>query len=286
MRLRCVATLFIGALLASDSPGEEKFYSPPSPDAPGLVAFWNFQEPAGERFASSGPRRLELREMDGPIERAREGVFGGRSVRIRPGQWLRIPRGELGPLDIHGPEARVTVVAWIKRESPSPWQAVAGVWDETHSKRQYMLFLNARAMTDSRTLERVPCRDRVHGHVSAVGGPTPGHEVCKTYASGATPVPQGEWTMIAMTYDGQFSRVYVDGVLDAEEHFNPFPYPDGLFNGGEDGAEFTVGANHVAGLQNNNRFGGLIGGLAVFDRALTEEEMRRFAPQRSRPSPP
>jgi hypothetical protein len=71
--------------------------------------------------------------------------------------------------------------------------------------------------------------------------------------------------MIAITYDGQYSRVFVDGIFDADEHCNPFPYPNGLFDGGRDGAEFTVGANHGAGIANNNRFGGLLGGPAVFD---------------------
>ncbi|MEI8292266.1 MAG: LamG domain-containing protein, partial [Verrucomicrobiota bacterium] len=57
------------------------------------------------------------------------------------------------------------------------------------------------------------------------------------------------------------------------EHYNPFPYPDGIYNGGKEGAPFTVGAVHRGG-EWGNFFGGQIGGLAIFQRALTETEMK------------
>lgn len=277
MRWLPISVLSLLLLAAHFSPAaaEEKF-RPPADDMPGLIAFWDFQQPAGQRFTAKGMGVFPLREMEGPIERVEDGVFGKQAAKIRSGQWMRIPRDQLGPLDIHGPKAQVTLVAWIKRDAKNFWQSIAGVWDETHKKRQYMLFLNARARTNHQTMERDNCQDLIHGHVSSVGGPTPGYTVCRTYSSGTTPIPMDQWTMIAMTYDGKHSRVYVNGKLDAEENYNPFPYDKGLFDGGNDGADFTVGANHVAGLQNNNRFGGLIGGLAVFDRALSEEELLEF----------
>ena len=78
-----------------------------------------------------------------------------------------------------------------------------------------------------------------------------------------------------MRYDGKESRVYVDGKLDTLEQYNPFPYDDGLFDGGADGADFTVGAVHRSG-EWGNFFGGQIGGLAVFNRALTDAELARL----------
>jgi hypothetical protein len=84
------------------------------------------------------------------------------------------------------------------------------------------------------------------------------------------------WQYIAMSYDGEASRVYVNGKLDSLEHYNPFPYPDGLFDGGEDGANFTVGAVHRGG-EWVNFFGGRIGCLALFSRALHEEVMEEIA---------
>jgi hypothetical protein len=72
--------------------------------------------------------------------------------------------------------------------------------------------------------------------------------------------------MLAISYDGRQIRAYLDGRLDARENANPFPYDEGIFDGGPDGAAFTVGANHVAGIENNNRFAGRIAGIAVFNR--------------------
>jgi hypothetical protein len=244
-------------------------------NTPGLVAFWDFQEPAGE------PRRslvgdFALEEREGPVARADDGVFGPHSARLKTGQWLMIPRARIGALDIHGPQAQVSVVAWVKREAKSSWQALAGVWGETQKKRQYCLFLNAPRGTRADEMVRYPLANRIHGHVSAIGGPTPGDKFCITYSSGATEISFGEWHCLAMTYDGKASRVYVNGRLDALEHYNPFPYPDGLFDGGPDGADFTVGAVHRGG-EWGNFFGGQFGGLAIFSRALDEAELRGLA---------
>lgn len=242
------------------------------PDAiPGLICFWDFSEPAGTARIARGAQPSALQEMKGPVEREAGGPFGF-AARIKKGQWFAIPRKDCGALDLHGKDARVTVVAWIKRASASAWQSIGGVWDESRSKRQYFLFVSATSLTDSRTMTRSPAKDRVHGHVSAVGGATPGEKYCITYSSGATAVPLKEWVMVAMSYDGQFSRAYLNGKLDALEHSNPFPYADGLFDGGVDGADFTVGSNSVGGKP-SNFFDGWIGGLAIYNRALSDDEL-------------
>ena len=243
----------------------------------GLVAFWDFQEAAGEpRVSRGGSQPLALKEQKGPIERAEAGVFGPYSARVKRGQWLMVERKGIGPLDLHGKDAQVSVVAWVRREDPASWQAIAGAWDETRQTRQYCLFLNAPRGTRADEMKRYPLANRIHGHVSAIGGPTPGNPFCITYSSGATEIPLREWHCLAMTYDGRASRVYVDGRLDALEQYNPFPYPDGLFDGGATGADFTVGAVHRGGSW-GNFFGGQIGGLAIFRRALSAEEMQALA---------
>lgn len=249
----------------------------------GLVAFWDFHEPAGQPRLSRGPHALALQERQGPIVRMDAGVFGPHAARIKRGQWFMLERKDAGPLDLHGRDAQVSVVAWVLREDPAVWQAIAGVWDETRKKRQYCLFLNAPRGTRSDEMKRYPLANRIHGHVSAVGGPTPGEEFCITYSSGATEIPLGRWVCLAMTYDGRASRVYVNGRLDALEHFNPFPYSDGLFDGGADGADFTVGAVHRSGIW-GNFFGGQIGGLAIFRRALGESELRALAAEVALPT--
>jgi len=243
---------------------------------PGLVAFWDFQEPAGQPRVSKGSDPLELQEREGSIKRVAGGVFGPYAAQIRKGQYFIIQRPEIGALNIHGPDAQVTVVAWIRREEKSHWQAIAGVWDETRGKRQYCLFLNAPRGTKGSEMKRYPLNNRIHGHVSNIGGPTPGEKYCITYSSGATEIPLQKWTCIAMSYDGATSRVYVNGKLDALDDYNPFPAPGGLFDGKSEGSPFTVGAVHRSN-EWGNFFGGEIGGLAVFNRALSDAELEQLA---------
>lgn len=239
---------------------------------PGCLAFWSFDK----SLHSLGPHSYELREISPSWEWVQAGVFGDHCVRIKPGGGFRIPRSELGDLNIHGPDAAVTVCAWIKRESTSFWQALAGVWDESRSKRQYYLFLNARSRTLNGTTRREACENRLHGHISDVGGPTPGLECCVTYATGATEVPMDTWCLAAMSYEKGTIRVYFDGRLDACDESNPFDGPARIFDGGREGADFTVGTNSVR-REWSNPFGGLFGGLAVYNRALKDEELQKLA---------
>ncbi len=236
----------------------------------GLAAFWPLSEAEGNlrRAEGGGPA---LREAAGPVATVDDGVFGQRILSIRPGQWLEVPRDELGALDIYGPDAAVTVVVWFRRDDPEYWQALAGVWDESRDLRQYCLFAHARLRTLSDSLERVACADQLHAHVSDVGGPTPDKAFCYTYATGATPAPVGEWCCAALSYDGREVTLWRDGRIDALAGSNPFPAPGGLFDGGSDGAVFAIGANSVRGAM-GNFFGGLIAGVAVYRRVLSAEE--------------
>jgi len=237
----------------------------------GCVAFWDFDR----TLQSRGDATLDLREISNTWEWVRDGIFGTTCARIHPGGGFYIPRREIADLDIYGPHCELSVCVWFLRESPDPWQALAGVWDESHRKRQYYLFLNARSRTLNGTTVRVECANRVHGHVSDVGGPTSDLACCVTYASGATEVPLRRWTMAAMTYKEAMVRVYVNGVLDACEESNPFDAPASIFDGGREGADFTIGTNSVRGGWSNH-FGGLVGGVAVFCRALTDREILKI----------
>ncbi|HCS54414.1 MAG TPA: hypothetical protein DIW81_23000 [Planctomycetaceae bacterium] len=241
-------------------------------DVPNLVAFWTFEDEEGDSKRSLVNPSLELLEHNGPVKTLEAGPFGS-AIKINQGQWLSIPREKIGPLDIHGPDAQVTVVAWIHRNKTSYWQAIAGVWDETRGKRQYCLFLNASKQTDYRTMTRVPSKDRFQGHVSAVGSKTPNDEACITYATSGQTVPMEGWHSLAMTYDGKEVRLYLNGELSEAEGMNPFLYPEGLFDGGQEGADFTVGSVNVAGKP-GNFLGATLGGIAVFDRALTASEIK------------
>lgn len=245
---------------------------------PGLVAFWDFQ---GEGLKARGPYGYRLEEMEGTAERVSEGVFGKQSVSLGNGPWLRVKRVDGPGLNIRGHEAQVTVAAWIKRrqapEGQRGCQALAGMWNE-HGKRQYALFLNLHIWDSD---------EQVGAHISATGGASPGYRYCMDAAIGDTRVPWDVWQCVAITYDGLDARAYLNGVLDTRKGRNPCRLPGGIFTGGVDGADFTVGAvarpervdekfkEHGAVVA--NRFHGLLGGLAVFQRALNEDELLKLA---------
>ena len=213
--------------------------------------------------------------------RRSDGVFGPYSAFFRGEGCLYSPRSECGDLNIHGLQAEVSVVAWVKRSLPDNGydncQAVAGIWNE-HGLRQYCLFLNLRIHNSA---------EQVCGHISGFGGPTTGYKYCMDAAIGQSIVPLNSWQCIGMTYDGQEIRVYLNGKLDKRERFNPYPYVSGIFDGGPAGADFTVGAverpayvddnfqEHGAVLANN--FYGYVGGLAVYVRALPAQDMQFLA---------
>lgn len=252
-------------------------------EVPGLLAFWTFQEEGGEpRRSIAGVGDFPLVEQAGIIERIRpdDGApFGPFAARLREGQWLLLPREQIGPLNIHGKTAQVTVAAWLKRGrktlTPTRCEGIAGVWDEPRGKRQYFLFIDIHV---NKNHPDKKIRDKVSGHVSDNGGATPGFPFCYDVAQSKSSVPRDEWVCIGFTYDGEEVRAYYNGVCEEHAGYNPYRFPNGIYDGGADGAGFKVGnTNELYGKEKGNWFDGVIGGVAVFDRALSAEEMRKLA---------
>ncbi|GAB2767288.1 hypothetical protein GCM10027275_06990 [Rhabdobacter roseus] len=232
---------------------------------PNLLCLWDF---AGKNpFRAKGKYPYVLQRAAGELSLTKKGVLANGSVTIAENAYLHIPRKECPGLNIRGPQAQVSLLAWVRRglksTTPHECEAIAGMWNETQRKRQYCLFLNIRLHGSS---------DQVCGHISGIGGPTVGEKWCVDVSIGKSPVLLDEWTFVAMTYDGQQIRSYHNGRFDAHEGRNPYAYPQGIFDGGEDGSDFTVGAVHRLG-QIGNDFCGDLSGLAVFDRALTDQEI-------------
>jgi len=248
---------------------------------PDLVCFWDFQPTAKGDLTSRGAYNYTLTEMNGPIARADEGIFGPSSLEIEREQWLRIKHEDCPGLDIHG-QQEVTIVAWVKRKTDVVWQYIAGVWNERDAKRQYALITCGHKQSDYRTLNRTDAQYQPHGYVSDVGGATPGHPFCFSYATGEHQIPEDEWAMLAFTYDHEAIRVFFNGELDANGNSNPFYWDKPILDAGENGADFTVAQRAVRtwpdypqGAPGNKvGFGGTLGGLAVYNRALTADEMR------------
>lgn len=250
---------------------------------PGLVALWDFKEPAGEVRSSLTDQLFSLTEINGIVPRVPDGPLSGFSSQFGEGPFLSLANAQTGKLNINGKGRGVTAVAWIKWTGEQTG-FVGGMWNEYQDggKRQYGLFVS---------LPYYNGENEVCGHISFTGKPTPPFPYSIDYSASAQEVPAGEWVCVAFTYNGTYIRSYLNGVFQGREpelinntkgfdgypeglkqSKNPYYFPDGI---GNNGSDFTVGAVLLKqGM--GNYFNGLIGGLAIFDRALSEDELKYF----------
>lgn len=245
----------------------------------GLVALWDFKEEEGTCKLAYGLGEFPLSEVNGSIPRISDGPLSGYSAQFGSGAYLNLPNDQTGELNIYGQDQGVTVMAWVKWEG---WLGfVGGMWNEYEDggKRQYGLFVS---------LPYYNGRDQVCGHISYTGKPTPPFPYSIDYSASKQKVQRGEWQQVAFTYDGTWIKSYLNGVFEEREpelisntkgfegypeglvqSKNPYYFPDGM---GNNGSDFTVGAVLLRrGM--GNFFRGQIGGLAVFNRALSDEEI-------------
>lgn len=249
-----------------------------------LVALWDFKESEGQVRKAIGQGEFALKEQNGTLSRIPEGPLSGYSTQFGNKAYLTLLHSEVGKLNIYGKKQGVTVIAWIKWTGEQTG-FVGGMWNEYQDggKRQYGLFVS---------LPHYNGKNQVCGHISQTGKPTPPFPYSIDYSASKQEVPANEWVCVAFTYDGEEIKSYLNGVFEKREpelinNTKGFEgYPDGLIHSknpylfpygtGNNGSDFTVGAVLLkSGM--GNFFKGQIGGLAVFDRALTEEELKRIA---------
>jgi hypothetical protein len=248
-------------------------------DTDGLVALWDFKEEEGQSREAYGAGKFSLSEKDGTIPRANEGPLSGYSAIFGNKAFLSLPNDETGELNIYGKNQGVTIIAWVKWEGSTGF--VGGMWNEYQDggKRQYGLFISLPYYNGA---------DQVCGHISSSGKATPPFPYSIDYSASKQLVKKGEWQCVAMAYDGKFIKSYLNGEFESRkaelidhtigfeghpngliQSKNPYYFPDGI---GNNGSDFTVGAVLLeSGM--GNFFIGLIGGLAIFNRALTDEEI-------------
>jgi hypothetical protein len=248
----------------------------------GLVAFWDFGQASEQGFSDLTQKKL-LRPASTTVKQVQGGPLSGFSVELDGKQgFLSIPHANSGNLDIK--TNQVTVMGWVKWEGGTGF--VAGKWNEytDGGKRQYGLFVS---------LPHYNGGDQVCGHISKNGGPTPPFPYSIDYSASPQTVPKSEWVCVAFTYDGTWIKSYLNGKFETREperikhtqgflpdkpdgliqSKNPYHYPDGM---GLNQSDFTVGGVQLKkGM--GNFFKGRIGGIAVFDRALTASEMEQWA---------
>lgn len=248
----------------------------------GLVALWDFSEKNGSAFSVGYRLPFELKEYPGQVQRVEEGPLSGRSVYMKGSSYLSLSYEQTKGLNVK--TNAVTVIAWVKWTGEQTG-FVGGMWNEYREggKRQYGLFVS------------LPCyngQDQVCGHISKTGKATPPFPYSIDYSASKQVVPANEWCCIAFTYDGHSIRSYLNGEFEVRElelisntkgfegfpnglvqAKNPYKFSDGI---GDNGSDFTVGAVSLASGM-GNFFKGLIGGLAVFDRALSDQEIKALS---------
>ena len=246
----------------------------------GLVALWKFDEKPGKERKALGLGTFPLQESVREIDRINEGPLSGYSIKLDGTNYLTLPQSQTGQLNIYGEKRGVTVIAWIKWTGEQTG-FVGGMWNEYQDggKRQYGLFIS---------LPHYNGEDQVCGHISRTGKPTPPFPYSIDYSASKQKVPYNEWCCVAFTYDGQIIKSYLNGAFEPREpelikntsgyegypngltqSKNPYFYPDGI---GNNRSDFTIGAVLLkSGM--GNFFKGFIGGVAVFNRSLTEKEI-------------
>jgi concanavalin A-like lectin/glucanase superfamily protein/parallel beta helix pectate lyase-like protein len=88
------------------------------------------------------------------------------------------------------------------------------------------------------------------------------------YVNGAIEVPLNEWHHICGTYDGEYIRLYIDGVEDPD---SPVYYPDGITSN-----DYPVMIGENAEIS-EREWSGLIDDVWIFDVALTDEQVAFLA---------
>lgn len=300
-----VASLLPLSLHAAPPTGDAKVVE----QTPGLVAFWTFGEEAGQpRVSTTTAQKHALTEVGEPIARVEGGPYSGYSAELNGRQYFHIPYAETGDLNISGPDAQVSMFAVVRIVDLNHSRTIAGMWSEgkgandDSGTRQYAMLMHMPTYGGARNL--VP-------HISSEGGVTlradgSAFPWCADYAATKGEVPEGKWCTLAFTYDSKYLRAYINGVLDQREldpvkdkrtdryftsegpggkdrGMNPYFHGRGIFRydpalhaktkpGG--GSDFTVGARYAVGSMLGEASRGKFGGLAVFNRALTDAEIK------------
>lgn len=243
--------------------------------------------------------------------------FGPLSASIKPNQIIEVRNTfDAAPLlNIHGDNATLSMLAWMKPigdpdQPPSHFDFghLAGIWAEPIFVRTYVMFCPSASR--GRMSAQEPRHSYLDTEISRTGETMqPACRWSTSYALGSSDITATSWHLLAMTFDSVAIRAYVNGSLDYrpphrlssnmsdpcnETWQNPAPIqtwtnqtkghwgPGGLPSGNK--TNFIVGGQTASRDPDGLPLGGLghpwtglLAGLAVYDRALTDVELAAIA---------
>jgi hypothetical protein len=188
----------------------------PAPVDSATLVLWRFDETGGPRVADAGPLRIEgsagidTRTEFGRLRNARLFSASVESFVYAP------YRPALDPL------AGFTVEAWIHPVAFGPFEltSIAGRWTAQPSEQSWLFGTVGQRLTPIVTGKPSPGIFSAYVSTAASGqlvflmqpedaGPP------RAFFS-AEPVALDRWTHVAVSFDGEVARFYVDGLLDSQ----------------------------------------------------------------------
>lgn len=260
-----------------------------------LVAAWDFSEPSGVPKVSKAGRGVYVLTDAGatPCVVTNDGPVSGKAISLDGiGNYLTISAANVKDLNLSkfGNGCTVLCLAQVAKQSGA--QFFAGMWKESNldPRRQYGLFYGLSFYGGAK---------RGCGHISRTGGASPGLPYSRDLSASKSIVPLNTWQWFGMTYNGEEIRSYYNGRFEPIPSFtepgppngagltyskNPYIFKEGLNNGALL-SDFTVGACELtSGV--SNYLQGKIAFLAVFDKALSQEEIYKVQTLLAQPSGP
>jgi hypothetical protein len=190
----------------------------PQPDSI-TVALWHLDETAGARLGDSGPFRLE--GTSGVDARPEFGRFdGGRRFQRSIQSFVFVERNP-----VLQPRTGFTCEAWIYPDAYGQYEdtPIAGCWFEEPDHKSWLFTLGGRWLRPPQA--RIPSPGF---HADLIPSANPGRLIfailpeeagsARAFMSLRT-VPVERWTHVAVTFDGNVVRFYIDGLMDSQYGF-------------------------------------------------------------------
>ncbi|MBV8881550.1 MAG: LamG domain-containing protein [Planctomycetaceae bacterium] len=207
---------------------------PPDPD---LVAWWTFEDGGGAAAADATGKGHDAK-VEGPVQWV-DGRIGGAVRFTAPGQALRVEHAD----DLSFP-GDLTLALWMKKEGEAgDWSCLLGKGEK--QQRNYCLWLEPNS--------RVVMLQQ-YGPAGIQG------------LKAKDAVPDGTWTHVAATVEGNRATIYVNGANAGEQTrggaASVVPYPVGMGWGCEHGT-----------------YRGCLDDVRIYRRALSADEIRGLVEQ-------